>query len=285
VPDGSNIPGCDGDALSGALAENGIFAREDLRGSHLDSDDVGEVPDTVCRAEKYTKPAAFASIEVIIKTSRSAERPQLPRSVLADSWPKRRGVNGMAKKQVGEIRISKRVVQLGSQVYPLANISRVQTVRLVWGGRRATFYPLKRLIVVAIVVAAIVGAAGVIAPNLDLDTDVDVEDVARQVATIAAVIGGAWAAYLLVLFGYRLLFRRQWYALIIEASGTQYTALSGTDPIEIHRLKGEIVGAIEDPPSVERVVHVTGDVVFGDKVSGGVQNKQSGTDNRMFVGN
>jgi hypothetical protein len=192
----------------------------------------------------------------------------------------------MAKRQVGEIRISKRVVQLGSQVYPLANISRVQTVRLVWGGKRATFYPLKKLITIAVVVTAVVGAALVVAPNLDLDTDIDVEGVAGQeIATLVAAIGGMWAAYLLLLFGYRLLFRRQWYALIIEASGTQYTALSGTDPNEIERLKGEIVGAIENPPSVERVVHVSGDVVFGDKVSGGVQNKQSGTDNRMFVGN
>lgn len=47
--------------------------------------------------------------------------------------------DGMAKKRVGEIRISKRIVQIGHEVYPLANISRVQTLRLVPGGKHATY--------------------------------------------------------------------------------------------------------------------------------------------------
>ncbi|WP_433436793.1 hypothetical protein [Nonomuraea sp. CA-141351] len=47
----------------------------------------------------------------------------------------------MAKQRVGEIRISKRVVKIGHEVYPLANISRAQTLRLVPAGKQATRTP------------------------------------------------------------------------------------------------------------------------------------------------
>jgi len=190
------------------------------------------------------------------------------------------GEGGMAKDQVGEIRISKRTARIGHQVYPLANISRVQTLRLVWGGKLATFYPLRQITVLLLVVGAIVGAAVGVVPKLDLKTDFDVEKAARQVAVGVVVLAGLRIAYLLFVLFYRLLIRQPRYALVIETAGTQYTALTGTDRDEIRRIEGEIVAAIEDPPSHERVVHVSGDVVFGDKV-GRDQYQQVGTGNRM----
>jgi hypothetical protein len=176
------------------------------------------------------------------------------------------GEGGMSKEQVGEIRINKRTVRIGHEVYSLANISRVQTLRLVWGGKRAWFYPLRQIAVLVLVVGAIVAAAVVVAPNLDLQTDVDVEETARQVAIGAVVLGGFWIVCLLIVLFYRLFFRQPLYALVIETAGTQYTALSGTDRNEIHRIEGVIVAAIEDPPSQEQIVFVNGDVVRGDKI-------------------
>jgi hypothetical protein len=38
----------------------------------------------------------------------------------------------MAEKYVGQILISRRTVRIGHQVYPLANISRVQTLLVAW---------------------------------------------------------------------------------------------------------------------------------------------------------
>lgn len=183
----------------------------------------------------------------------------------------------MAKEQVGEIRISKRIVRIGHEVYPLANISRVQTLRVVWRGKLATFYPLRQIATLLLIGGLIVGVAVVLLPELGVRADFDVEEAARQFAAVAAVLAGIRVAYLLGVLFFRLLIRRKRYVLMIETAGTQYAALSGTDREELQRIKGEIVDAIEDPPSEERVIQVHGDVVLGDKY------QQDGTDNKMTV--
>ncbi|GAA0390713.1 hypothetical protein GCM10009530_47430 [Microbispora corallina] len=187
----------------------------------------------------------------------------------------------MGRERVGEIRISRRTVQIGHEVYPLANISRVQSLRLVWGGRLATLYPLRQIAVTLLLAAVVVAAAGLV-PRLGLDTGVDLDDLSRQVAAGAAVLAGVRIAYLLLVLLHRLLVRRSRYALMIETAGTQYAALSGTDENEIHRIKGEIVRAIEDPPAHDRVVQVHGDLVIGEKV-GRDKYQVGGAGNSMTV--
>lgn len=86
---------------------------------------------------------------------------------------------------------------------------------------------------------------------------------------------------MLISFLYHL-FRRRQYALIIETAGAQYTALTGPDVTEIDRIMGEIVSAIEDPPDSERILQVSGDIVFGDKVDGS-KYEQAGSGNRMII--
>ncbi|MDF5756047.1 DUF6232 family protein [Spongiactinospora sp. TRM90649] len=186
----------------------------------------------------------------------------------------------MAKEHVGEIRISKRVVRIAHEVYPLANISRVQTLKLVWGGKYATYYPLREIAALIVLVGVAVVALDVVLPELDVDIGYDIEGAVRQFMPYALGLAGIRAAYLLVVLFYRIVIRRPRYALVIEAAGTQYTALSGSDHREIHRIKGEIVSAIEDPPSEERTIHVSGDLVVGDKV-GRDKYHQDGTGNRM----
>lgn len=181
----------------------------------------------------------------------------------------------MARQQVGEIRINPRTVRIGHQVYPLANISRVQTVRVTWAGRRATSYPVKVIVILAVVFAVVAGAILVGVPALDLGGD----ELTTQALTGAAAVFGVPVAYLLLLFLFRVLFRRRHYALLLETAGTQYAALSGTDRKELHRIEGEIVGAIENPPDRERVVHLHGDLVVGN------QFKQTGADSRLTVNN
>lgn len=187
----------------------------------------------------------------------------------------------MAKEKVGEIRINKRTVRIGDQVYPLATISRVQTVRLVWVGRSATLYPLREIAVLLLVVGVIVEATMAI-PKLHLKANFDVNNTARLVAVGAVLLVGVRISYMLLVLFYRLLIRRKLYALLVETAGTQYTALSGTDFYEIDRIAGEIVAAIEDPPHQERVVHISGDVVIGDKV-GRDKHQQVGAGNTMPV--
>jgi hypothetical protein len=174
----------------------------------------------------------------------------------------------MANKQIGVIRISKRTIQMGHQVYSLANISRVQSLELVWGGKNATFYPLREIAVWLVLVGLIIFAALKVVPNIDAGVDFDIEATARKGAAAIAVLVGIRVVYLLVLMLYRLLIRQRRYTLVLETAGTQYTALSGTDHREISRIKGEIVQAIEDPPQQDRIVHLSGDIVLGDKVGG-----------------
>ncbi|PBC92588.1 hypothetical protein BX281_0266 [Streptomyces sp. Ag82_O1-15] len=169
-------------------------------------------------------------------------------------------------KRVGEIRIAKRVVTIGHETYPLANISRVQTLRVVWHGKLATFYPLREITSLLL----LGGAITLLLPRVDLGSRLGAADTetARRIATAFAALLAVRIAYLLGLLLYRLLLRRKRYALLIETAGTQYTALSGTARNEIHRIQAAIVAAIEDPPSTEQILHVRGDLVVGDKFGG-----------------
>jgi len=168
------------------------------------------------------------------------------------------------KKKVGEIRIAKRIVTIGHETYPLANISRVQTLRVVWRGKLATLYPLREITVLLLLggtIALVLQRAGSRLAGADAET-------VRRIGTAFVALLAVRAAYLLGVLLYRLLFRRKRYALLIETAGTQYTALSGTARNEIHRIQAELVAAIEDPPSTERILHVGGDLVVGDKFGG-----------------
>jgi hypothetical protein len=181
----------------------------------------------------------------------------------------------MARQQVGEIRINPRTVRIGHQVYPLANISRVQTVQVTWAGRRATSYPVKWIAILAVLFAVAGGLIVAGLPALDLGGD----QLTTQLLMGAIALFGVPIACLLLVFLYRLLLRRKHFALLLETSGTQYAALSGTNQGELHRIEREIVGAIENPPTYERVVHLHGDLVVGN------QFKQTGADSRMAVNN
>ncbi|MEV4443126.1 DUF6232 family protein [Streptomyces sp. NPDC049577] len=162
----------------------------------------------------------------------------------------------MAKRYVGEIIISQRVVEIGHEVYPLANISRVRTAELVWRGRHATLHPLRQLLLLAIAYVLFLAA------TRRAPARVPVGDHLDAVSWIAGVLG----LYFVAVLFYRVFLRRTRYALLVETSGTQYTALSGTDLAEIRRIKSIIVEAIEHPPAQAMSVEVHGDVVVGDKV-------------------
>ncbi len=184
-------------------------------------------------------------------------------------------VEDMARDKVAEIRITPRTVRIGHQVYPLANISRVQTLEVRWGGKQATSHPVKAIAVLAVLFGLVAGAIVVLVPAFDAGG----RELTTQLLTGAMALFGVRATYLVLLFLYRLLVRRKHYALLLEASGTQYTALSGTDVAELHRIEAEIVSAIEKPPTREHVVQVHGDLVFGN------QTKQTGSGSRMTINN
>ena len=183
----------------------------------------------------------------------------------------------MAKKRVGHIIISRRVVQIGHKAYPLANISRVQILPVQWAGRLATSQPLRPIASLV----ALLAAAVLIPPRLPSGTEPDVVDTVRQAAEAVIPVAAIGVAALSAVLLHRAFFRRKRYALVIETAGTQYSALMGTDFDEIQRIKTIIVDAIEDPPVEALHVDVRGDLVMGDKAD--TQYKQTGSGNHMFT--
>lgn len=157
----------------------------------------------------------------------------------------------MAEKRVGVIRISKGVVQIGPDDYPLKTISHVHADRVPWTGRLATCYPVRQMVALAAVTGAIVAIA--------------VKGGAGGLGVAVGVMALLPMAYLGAVLYYRIRKRKDRYVLILGTAGAQYTVVRGTNGAEIARIRKEIIRAIEEPPSEERVIHIAGDVVFGDK--------------------
>lgn len=150
----------------------------------------------------------------------------------------------MSQDRVGNIRISRRLLRIGDQAYPLANIARVQTLWIKWSRNIATFREFVGLLL-------IIGVSVFVSPVLTGSV--------HMLAMIVIVIAG-----IVVLS--RLVARQRRFVLVIETAGAQIAALSGKAEPEIRRLAHAVVEAIENPPDQERVLQVSGDIVMGDKI-------------------
>lgn len=173
----------------------------------------------------------------------------------------------MAQTGTAEIRINKRTVRIGHEVYPLANISRLQTVQLHYGKKKSTFQPVKEM--AAVLVFAIAAAVAVTMSGIP-----QAEQIMRWIVIVTALC----VAYLLIVFVHRML-RRPIYSLAIETAGTQFTLLSSHDLGTVRMIEREVVNAIENPPNYEKVFQV-GDIILGDKI-GRDKISQSGYGNTM----
>ncbi len=168
----------------------------------------------------------------------------------------------MSQDNVGTITISRRLLEVGGQVYPLANISRIQNLRVEWSRKVTTG---RQIGVFGLALALVYFGL----PEL----------IGSQEATslVVLLIIGALAVIV-----YRTVSRQKRHVLVIETSGGQSTALASKRREEIDRLQYEITEAIENPPSQERVIQLSGDVVMGDKV-GRDKYEQSGIGNRFTL--
>ncbi|MGH3694050.1 MAG: DUF6232 family protein [Pseudonocardiaceae bacterium] len=168
----------------------------------------------------------------------------------------------MSEDRVGEIRISRRLLRIGSQVYPLANIGRVQTLWLEWGRNNvATFREFVGLLLV-------IGLIVFILPVLGLGSSVS------GLTVIAMIVAG-------IVVLYRFLTRQRRFVLFIETTGGQIATLAAKAEPEIRRIEYAVVEAIENPPNQEQVIQISGDIVMGDKI-GRDKYQQSGSGNRIM---
>jgi hypothetical protein len=141
------------------------------------------------------------------------------------------------------IRISKRVLWVGAEAYPLQNIARAQAVKMIpkspWTGKSRALGGCLGFIAFWIIVAlsAAMHSAG-------------------PVLFVAAVI----VAAVIVTLARRK--KQPYYALIIETSGNPSRALVSTDGAKVGNLVQEIMGAIDNPEAeFQTVVH---NVQYGD---------------------
>ncbi|MFG2979629.1 DUF6232 family protein [Streptomyces sp. NPDC048258] len=138
----------------------------------------------------------------------------------------------MARREVIQVRVSKRVLWIGGEAYPLQNIARATTWRIDPERGRAVGQFIKSMLTLGILTviafAALQGVAG---------------DQLMNGVTFAALALAAFFLYRLI----SVLTTRTYYALVIETSGTPRTLLASADQQEVQQLVLDIMEAIDDP--------------------------------------
>ncbi|XVV04134.1 DUF6232 family protein [Actinosynnema sp. CA-248983] len=173
----------------------------------------------------------------------------------------------MGREEIGAIVVSPRLLRIAHQAYPLANISRVQTLRVRWSGKDATAYPLREVFGLVALMALVGAAVAGVVPELGLDNGV--EALVGRFSAVLAVVVAVRMVYLLAVV-VRRMFRRPQYVLVIETAGTQVTALSSTDRDQIHEIERKVVGYIENPPERPQTIKVK-NVYNGHRIGKGAR--------------
>lgn len=128
------------------------------------------------------------------------------------------------KREFINVRVSRRILWVGAEAYPLQNIARAQTIEIV--PRRGA--AIGRYVMMVVLWLILGGAA------------------ALAIHALAVLV----ALVLIVISTIRLikaLSRRTFYALVIETAGTPRTALVSADRNMVNRLVHLIMDAIDNP--------------------------------------
>jgi Family of unknown function (DUF6232)/FHA domain len=146
------------------------------------------------------------------------------------------------KRELIDIRISRRILWVGTAAYPLQNIARAQTIE-IQRDRRAALRRYLKALVLCVFLGAAATVAIKLAPRLS--------SVRGSNALLHAAAGLlVLALALMAISTVRLiivLLARTYYALVIETSGTPQTALISDNETEVSQIVGLIMDAIDDP--------------------------------------
>lgn len=164
----------------------------------------------------------------------------------------------MGIKHIGvEVRISRRTMRVGSKVYPLAHVTRVEPLEIVpRRGRILTAYGREAgaWLGLGLLGLMVLTCAGDAVPPLAV-TVFELVVLAALVAVTVRLV--------------RRLTMRTLYMLRIATSGSPHEIVASWDRDQIFTLMDQVVAAIDDP-DVSYAVHIdhidiTGDTIFGDK--------------------
>jgi hypothetical protein len=135
------------------------------------------------------------------------------------------------KSSVVDVRVENQVLWIGGDAYPLQNIARARTVRLVPNRAAAVRRYLK-----AVVLWVLLGIGAAVADAKGLHGVA----VAVAVLTVALVV-------LSTIRLIRALSTKTFYALVIETAGTAHTALVSTNQNLLRELVRKIMDAVNNP--------------------------------------
>lgn len=166
----------------------------------------------------------------------------------------------MGDETVGVVRVTKRVLVLGHQAYPLDNICRVQTL---WYEKTRTIASRSEALVL---LGVLVFLFLVVRPV----TNSGVASFLAAVVVLGAVGIAIWRAN----------HRPRSYVLMIESAGAQRTVLEGPDEVAVADLRDRIVASIEEPPQVPVSIDARR-FHFGDNV-GRDKYEQNGAGGSLF---
>ncbi|GLJ91501.1 DUF6232 family protein [Streptomyces poonensis] len=169
-----------------------------------------------------------------------------------------------------ELKVSKRLLWVGTAAYPLHNIARVYTFTLHPRRKDATIRFLKNVAIVLSVALALTVIGGM--------TALADQDTASNIVSFVWV--GAIAALILSLVELMAVLTAQsQYVLAVETSGPSIAMVTSSDPRHLDRLVGTITHAIEHPEAefqvkVESITLNPRHYYYGDNVNmyGGTGN-------------
>ena len=181
-----------------------------------------------------------------------------------------RSDNGNGPGGHAEIVVGARTLAIGSQIYQLANVVRIQSFEFRPDTYRDLLAVLVRLVIWAL---AWVGYGLVLAAADDAGVDVPapVSFERLQVGGVVAIlVVVAVQAYRMV----RIARRRASFAFLLETTGDPYLSVVSRDRYAIAQLAALITDALENPPN-SQVVHWIENLNFGNQVN------QQGSGNKI----
>lgn len=142
----------------------------------------------------------------------------------------------MARHEVIDVRVSRRVLWIGAEAYPLNNIARATTVRIDPDRKAAVGRFTSAVVTLAVLTLFAFWAIQQTATGAD-----------REAFTRFVVIADLAIGLIVVVRLVAVMLRRTYYALVIETAGSPRTALVSIDQDEVHGLVHRIMESIDNP--------------------------------------
>jgi molybdopterin converting factor small subunit len=169
------------------------------------------------------------------------------------------GQSATSGNEAIEVRISRQVLWVGAEAYPLRNIARAQTITLVPDRWRAC-----RRYLTAVVFWVLLGVAAVAAIKVASRLNGGQGSNPLHAAAVGALVLALALFAVSTIRLIRVLSARTYYALVIETAGTPRRALVSTDGNLVRELVRQIMKAIDDPQAEFRQTVINHH--YGDKI-------------------